>query len=35
MPYFALVVVFARKYDKNAGVGTIAAMMCRTRSPPS
>ena len=27
MPYFALVVVFARKYDKNAGVGIIAAMM--------
>ncbi len=27
LPYFALVVVFARKYDKNAGVGTIVAMM--------
>ena len=27
LPYFALVVVFARKYDKNAGVGTIVALM--------
>jgi aminobenzoyl-glutamate transport protein len=27
MPYFALVVTFARRYDKNAGVGTIMAMM--------
>jgi aminobenzoyl-glutamate transport protein len=27
LPYFALVVVFARKYDKEAGVGTIVAMM--------
>ena len=25
--YFALVVVFAQKYDKNAGVGTIVALM--------
>jgi aminobenzoyl-glutamate transport protein len=25
--YFALVVVFAQKYDKNAGVGTVVAMM--------
>src|SRR5262245_55266313 len=27
MPYFALIVVFAQRYDKNAGVGTIIAMM--------
>lgn len=27
LPYFALVVVFARKYDKDAGVGTIVSMM--------
>ena len=27
MPYFALVVTFAQRYDKNAGVGTIIAMM--------
>lgn len=25
--YFALVVVFAQKYDKTAGVGTIVALM--------
>ena len=25
--YFALVVTFAQKYDKNAGVGTIVALM--------
>jgi aminobenzoyl-glutamate transport protein len=25
--YFALVVVFAQKYDKKAGVGTIVALM--------
>ncbi len=25
--YFALVVVFAQKYDKNAGVGTVVALM--------
>src|SRR5262249_50860326 len=27
MPYFALIVTFARRYDKYAGVGTIIAMM--------
>src|SRR5262249_48320138 len=27
MPYFALVVTFAQRYDKNAGVGTVVAMM--------
>ena len=27
MPYFALIVVFAQRYDKNAGVGTLVAMM--------
>jgi aminobenzoyl-glutamate transport protein len=27
LPYFALVVVFARKYDPTAGVGTIVALM--------
>ena len=27
MPYFALVVTFAQRYDRNAGVGTIIAMM--------
>jgi aminobenzoyl-glutamate transport protein len=27
MPYFALIVTFAQRYDKNAGVGTIIAMM--------
>ena len=26
-PYFALVVGFARKYDRNAGVGTVIALM--------
>lgn len=26
-PYFALIVTFAQKYDKNAGVGTIVALM--------
>jgi aminobenzoyl-glutamate transport protein len=25
--YFALVVGFAQKYDKNAGVGTVVALM--------
>jgi aminobenzoyl-glutamate transport protein len=25
--YFALVVVFAQKYDKNAGVGTVVSLM--------
>ena len=27
MPYFALIVVFAQRYDKKAGVGTVVAMM--------
>ena len=27
MPYFALIVVFAQRYDKTAGVGTVIAMM--------
>jgi aminobenzoyl-glutamate transport protein len=27
LPYFALVVAFAQRYDKQAGVGTIVAMM--------
>jgi aminobenzoyl-glutamate transport protein len=27
MPYFALVVTFAQRFDKNAGVGTIITMM--------
>ena len=27
MPYFALIVTFAQRYDKEAGVGTIIAMM--------
>ena len=27
MPYFALIVTFAQRYDKNAGVGTVIAMM--------
>jgi len=27
MPYFPMIVVFAQKYDKSAGVGTIVAMM--------
>jgi len=27
MPYFALIVVFAQRYDKRAGVGTAIAMM--------
>ena len=27
MPYFALIVVFAQRYDKKAGVGTVIAMM--------
>lgn len=27
MSYFAMIVVFARKYDKNAGIGTLIAMM--------
>ena len=27
MPYFALVVVFCQKYVKNAGIGTLLALM--------
>ena len=27
MPYLALIVTFAQRYDKNAGVGTVIAMM--------
>ena len=27
MPYFALIIVFCQKYDKEAGIGTIAATM--------
>jgi len=27
MPYFALIVTFAQRYDKDAGVGTVIAMM--------
>jgi aminobenzoyl-glutamate transport protein len=27
MPYFALIVVFAQRYEKEAGVGTVVAMM--------
>ena len=27
MPYFALIVVFAQRYDKTAGVGTVVATM--------
>ena len=27
MSYFALIVTFAQRYDKNAGVGTVIAMM--------
>jgi aminobenzoyl-glutamate transport protein len=27
MPYFALVVVFCQKYVKNAGIGTVVALM--------
>ena len=27
MPYFALIVVFAQRYQKEAGVGTVVAMM--------
>jgi aminobenzoyl-glutamate transport protein len=27
MPYFALIVVFAQRYQKDAGVGTVVAMM--------
>jgi aminobenzoyl-glutamate transport protein len=27
MSYFPLIVAFAQKYDKNAGIGTIMAMM--------
>jgi aminobenzoyl-glutamate transport protein len=27
MPYFALIVTLTQRYDKNAGVGTVIAMM--------
>jgi aminobenzoyl-glutamate transport protein len=27
MPYFGLIVVFAQRYGKEAGVGTVVAMM--------
>jgi aminobenzoyl-glutamate transport protein len=27
MPYFALIVTLAQRYDKNAGIGTVIAMM--------
>jgi aminobenzoyl-glutamate transport protein len=27
MPYFPLVVVFAQKYVKNTGIGTVVSMM--------
>jgi len=27
MPYFGVVVAFARQYDRNIGIGTIIAMM--------
>jgi aminobenzoyl-glutamate transport protein len=27
MAYFGMIVIFAQKYDKNAGVGTVVAMM--------
>jgi aminobenzoyl-glutamate transport protein len=27
MPYFALIVVFAQRYDKEAGVSTAVALM--------
>lgn len=27
MSYFAMIVVFARKYDKKAGIGTLVSMM--------
>ena len=27
MPHFALIVTFAQRYDKNAGIGTVIAMM--------
>jgi len=27
VPYFALIVIFAQRYDKNASVGTLVAMM--------
>lgn len=27
MPYFALIVVFAQRYQKEAGIGTVVAMM--------
>lgn len=27
MPYFALVVIFAQRYDKSSGIGTLISMM--------
>jgi aminobenzoyl-glutamate transport protein len=27
IPYFALIVIFAQRYDKEAGVGTVVTMM--------
>jgi len=27
MPHFAPIVTFAQRYDKNAGIGTVIAMM--------
>jgi len=27
MPYFPLIVVFARRYDKRSGIGTVIALM--------
>jgi aminobenzoyl-glutamate transport protein len=27
MPYFALIVVFAQRYQKDAGIGTVIALM--------
>jgi len=27
MAYFGMIVIFAQKYDKEAGVGTVVAMM--------
>jgi aminobenzoyl-glutamate transport protein len=35
MPYFALIVVFAQRYDKAAGVGTVVAMMLRLQRAKS
>jgi aminobenzoyl-glutamate transport protein len=27
MPYFALIVVFAQRYQRDAGIGTVLALM--------